>query len=94
MAAGVTRRARRDLLVVYLNDHLAGATAVAEPARRTAAAAEPGTEAASTLKALAAEITADRDALIEIMAALTIPVRRYKVLAAWAGEHPFRPARA
>ncbi len=85
-ASGITQRAPRDLLVVYLNDHLAGATVAVELARRTAAAAEPGSEAASTVKALVAEVTADRDALIEIMAALTVPVRKYKVLAAWAGE--------
>jgi hypothetical protein len=73
------------LLGIYLNDHLAGATAGTELARRMAASGHlpdpPG-----TLPRLASEIAEDRDALLEIMAALRIPVRTYKVYAAWAGE--------
>lgn len=86
MTTMTARRPGRDLLGVYLNDHLAGATAGVELARRTAAAAAPGSAAAVTLKALAAEAAADRDALVRIMAALGVPRRSYKVLAAWAGE--------
>jgi hypothetical protein len=51
-----------------------------------AASAEPGSATAGTLGELAAEIAADRNALLEIMAALGIPRRSYKVLAGWAGE--------
>jgi hypothetical protein len=75
-----------DLLGIYLNDHLAGATAGMGLARRAAAAAEPGSEHAALLRKLAAEIVADRNALLKIMAALGIKVRGYKVFGAWAGE--------
>lgn len=77
---------RHDLLGLYLNDHLAGATTGMELARRMAASAEPGTESAAVLSALAAEITEDRSSLLKIMARLEIPVRGYKVFAAWAAE--------
>lgn len=75
---------RHDLLGVYLNDHLAGSTAGLELARRTAASAEP--QFATVLRGLVAEIAEDRSALLAIMATLGIPVRGYKVFAAWAGE--------
>ena len=39
-----------------------------------------------TLRRLAAEIAQDRAALLDIMAALGIKVRRYKMGAAWIGE--------
>ncbi|MGH3270512.1 MAG: hypothetical protein ACRDN1_15885 [Trebonia sp.] len=75
---------RHDLLGVYLNDHLAGSTVGLELARRMAASAGP--ESATVLRGLAAEIAEDRSALLAIMATLGIPVRGYKVFAAWAGE--------
>lgn len=75
---------RHDLLSVYLNDHLAGSTVGLELARRTAASTEP--QFASVLRGLVAEIAEDRSALLAIMATLGIPVRGYKVFAAWAGE--------
>jgi hypothetical protein len=75
-----------ELLGVYLNDHLAAATGEMELARRMAASAEPGSELATALNGLTSEITADRSALVKIMASLGIPVRGYKVFAAWAGE--------
>jgi Mrp family chromosome partitioning ATPase len=77
---------RPDLLGVYLNDHLAGATAGTDLVRRMAASAEPGTARATVLSRLAAEIAEDKVALLKIMATLCIPVRGYKVFAAWAGE--------
>ncbi len=80
------RPIRQDLLGVYLNDHLAGATTGVELARRMVASAEPGTEPARVLGKLAGEIAEDRSALVEIMAPLAVPVRGYKVFAAWAGE--------
>jgi hypothetical protein len=86
MAMTTARRAGRDLLGVYLNDHLAGATAGAELARRMAGSAGPRSASAGTLKKLAAEIAADRGSLIEIMTRLNIPSRSYKVFAGWAGE--------
>jgi hypothetical protein len=75
-----------ELLGVYLNDHLAAATGGMELSRRMAASAEPGSELATALSGLTTEITADRSALVKIMASLGIPVRGYKVFAAWAGE--------
>jgi hypothetical protein len=75
---------RHDLLGVYLNDHLAGSTVGLELARRMAASAEP--ESVTVLRGLVTEIAEDRSALLAIMATLGIPVRGYKVFAAWAGE--------
>jgi hypothetical protein len=88
MATGRMSRAGRpgpDPVGIYLNDHLAGATAGGELAWRSAAAAN-GTPAAGDLRRIAAEITQDRAALLRIMAALGIGVRHYKVYAAWVGE--------
>jgi hypothetical protein len=88
--AGTYRPARSDasgaaLLGIYLNDHLAGATAGVELARRAARGCR-GSATGGALEALAAEITKDRVALLEIMAALGVPARRYKIYAAWVGE--------
>ena len=73
------------MLGIYLNDHLAGATGGAGLARR-AAAARRGEEAGDALLRFAADVAADRAALLEIMAALDVPVRAYKVCAGWIGE--------
>jgi hypothetical protein len=81
-----THHIRDDLLGVYLNDHLAGSTVGLELARRMAASAESESESATVLRGLVAEIAEDRSALLAIMATLGIPVRGYKVFAAWAGE--------
>jgi hypothetical protein len=85
LAAARTGRPAHGLLGIYLNDHLAGATGGAELARR-AAAARRGGEAGDALRRFAAEVAADRAALLDIMAALGIPVRAYKVCAGWIGE--------
>ncbi|AUI64386.1 hypothetical protein [Amycolatopsis sp. BJA-103] len=73
------------LLGIYLNDHLAGATAGTELAKRLAAA-ERGQRGEAVLSRLAEEVADDRAALLTCMAALEVPVRRYKTVAAWAGE--------
>jgi hypothetical protein len=73
------------LLGIYLNDHLAGATGGLELARRTAGS-HRSTAAGTTLTRLANEIEEDREALLEIMAALDVPVRQYKVASAWVAE--------
>ena len=57
------QQTRQELLGVYLNDHLAGAMAGTELARRMARAAQPGTATATALRRLAAEIDEDRSAL-------------------------------
>ena len=86
MAMKTARRTEQDLLGVYLNDHLAGATVGLELVRRMAASAGAGSETAAVVKPLVGEITADRSALVAMMAALGVKIRGYKVLAAWAGE--------
>ena len=73
------------MLGIYLNDHLAGATAGTELAHRTARSHRDGKNG-GTLRRLAAEIAQDRAALLDIMTALGIKVRRCKVSAAWVGE--------
>ncbi len=78
-------RTEPPLLGIYLNDHLAGATGGLELVRRSAAA-HRGSPAGTTLSRLAEEIEQDRDALREMMAALQVPVRHYKVYSAWAAE--------
>ena len=78
-------RSEAGVLGIYLNDHLAGATAGTELAHRMARS-HGDEEDSGTLRRLAAEIGQDRTALLDIMAALGIKVRRYKVGAAWIGE--------
>jgi hypothetical protein len=73
------------MLGIYLNDHLAVATAGTELAHRMARSRGDGKDG-GTLRGLAAEIAQDRAALLDIMAALGIKVRRYKVGAAWIDE--------
>lgn len=75
----------RDLLGIYLNDHLAGATAGVDLFHR-AAGAHQGSAVGTTLEQLAAEVAEDRGSLREMMTVLGIPVRRYKLYAAWAAE--------
>ncbi len=79
-----TTRSGLDLLGIYLNDHLAGATGGSELARRAARSAS-GT-AAGVLRRIAADVEQDRLALLEVMATLGVPVRAYKVYTAWVGE--------
>ncbi|HEX2317050.1 MAG TPA: hypothetical protein VHJ17_25105 [Thermomonospora sp.] len=73
------------LLEVYLNDHLAGATAGARLIRRITGAHQ-GTPAAPELARLTTEIAEDRRALMGIMASLDVPVRRSRLVAGWAAE--------
>lgn len=73
------------LLGVYLNDHLAGATAGTERAARLAHTAR-GSALGRAIEPVAAEIARDRTVLLDIMRDLGVPVRRYKVCAGWAGE--------
>jgi hypothetical protein len=83
--AASIRRSAQDPLGIYLNDHLAGATAGLELARRVAGARQvPAT--GPELQRFAEEVAEDRAALQRIMSALGVPVRSYKVWAAWAGE--------
>ena len=89
MTTTATANPGHQLLGIYLNDHLAGATAGAELARRMAVPRRPPAERAD-LRRLADEIGEDRATLLEMMAALGIRVRGYKVYAAWIGEKAAR----
>jgi hypothetical protein len=82
-------QSRQGLLGIYLNDHLAGATGGLELARRVARS-HRGPGAGAAVQRLAAEVAQDRAVLEDIMAALGIPVRGYKVCAAWIGEKAAR----
>ncbi|MFF7969828.1 hypothetical protein [Streptomyces sp. NPDC007905] len=69
------------LLGICLNDHLAGATAGTERARHLVRSTHD-----AALGPVSAEIAQDRTALLGIMRKLGVPVRRYKVCAAWTAE--------
>lgn len=73
------------LLAIYLNDHLAGATAGRDLAHRSAASNE-GSAYGEFLTGLAAEIDEDRDSLLALMRKLDVGVDRLKVLGGWAAE--------
>ena len=75
----------RDLLSTYLQDHLAGATAGTELAKR-AAAQNRSSELGTILSELAAEIEEDRGELEAIMDKLGVARDPLKVTLAWAGE--------
>lgn len=73
------------LLAIYLNDHLAGATAGRELARR-AAASNRGSSYTSFLERLAVEVEEDRQSLLAIMRALDVGVDQLKVVGGWGAE--------
>lgn len=73
------------MLAIYLNDHLAGATAGVELARR-AAKSNRGSAYGAFLEELAREIGEDRDSLLKAMSRLGIGVDRLKVLGGWGSE--------
>jgi hypothetical protein len=77
------------LLGIYLNDHLAGASIGVNLARRLAANEREWTNA-DLLDRIAGDIAQDRDALMNIMGALDVPIRRYKTWAAWTAERAGR----
>jgi hypothetical protein len=73
------------LLGVYLNDHLAGATAGLELARRIARSPDrPYVK--DTMRRIVTEVAEDRTALLDIMRSIGVPVRHYKVCAGWVAE--------
>jgi hypothetical protein len=73
------------LLATYLNDHLAGATAARELARRSAAS-NRDTAYGPFLEQLAEEIQEDRASLLAIMRGLGIGVDHLKVVGGWGAE--------
>jgi hypothetical protein len=74
-----------DLLAIYLQDHLAGATFGVELARR-ARGANAGTELGEFLAGLATEIDEDRTALAGLMAQLGVRPDSLKQALGWAAE--------
>lgn len=78
-----------DRLSIYLNDHLAGATAGASLARR-AANSNKGTDYGSVLEAIATEIEEDRAALVDLMQRLSVGHDRLKTALAWGAERAGR----
>jgi hypothetical protein len=73
-------------LAIYLNDHLGGSTAGRDLARRAAAHNQGRGDYGPALARIAREIAADRDSLLEAMAALGVRRDPIKVLGAWVGE--------
>ncbi|MFK0157755.1 hypothetical protein ACIQVL_30700 [Streptomyces sp. NPDC090499] len=80
-----TREVRTDLLGIYLNDHLAGAT-VGAGRSRFAARSHRDPPFAEPLRILAGEIGEDRTSLLRIMRSLNVPERRYKAAMSGAAE--------
>ncbi|MFF3562730.1 hypothetical protein ACFYXS_22080 [Streptomyces sp. NPDC002574] len=76
---------RPDVLGIYLNDHLAGSTAGRNLARHLAEH-HRSSPYGGELSRVADEITEDRQALLDLMAALDVPARRHKVYAGWLAE--------
>lgn len=72
-------------LGIYLNDHLAGATAGAELARRvTRSHQDPKNH--KRLSRLANDIAADRQELLQLMRDAGVPVHGYKIIGGWLAE--------
>ena len=76
---------QEELLAVYLNDHLAGATGGTELARRLAGALPDG-ERGARLRRLATEIAEDRATLTELMRRLAVRVDPIRIALGWVGE--------
>ena len=89
MARARAPQSREGLLGIYLNDHLAGATGGVALAHRMAGSHHDPAQR-MTLQRLASDIAHDRRALLDLMAVLELPVRRYKLSAAWAAEKAAR----
>lgn len=78
-----------DLVTIYLNDHLGGATFGRELARRMARA-NRGTEFGPPLAEIADEVAADRDELIAVMRRMDCAEDRLKVAGGWLAERAGR----
>jgi hypothetical protein len=75
-----------DLLDIYLNDHLAGATSGLELVRRIRKSNAGEEEFAGSLARLCREIEADREILGGVIDRLGFSRSRIKPLGAWVGE--------
>jgi hypothetical protein len=74
------------LLAIYLNDHLAAATAGAAVARRVASSNRENETYFPALSGLAEEIREDRASLLGIMSALQVGTDPVKQVLAWGAE--------
>jgi hypothetical protein len=75
-----------ELLAIYLNDHLAGATAGVELARRLRASNDDDPEFGPALVEICAEVEADRETLKAVMDRLGVGQSKLKPAAAVLGE--------
>ena len=75
----------RQMLGIYLNDHLALATAAADLGERSHASNRDGALGA-LLARLRDELAAERETLLDVMQRLDVRRDRLKELAGWAGE--------
>lgn len=75
-----------ELLAIYLNDHLAGATAGVELARRLRASNEGDLEFGPELVEICAEVETDRETLKRVMDRLGVGQSKLKPAAAVLGE--------
>lgn len=76
----------RDLLNLYLSDHLSGAEAGTQRIERMVESFID-TPVYTALAELAADIRAEHDLLADLLAALGMKRLRHRQVAAWAGEH-------
>jgi len=76
--------ADRDFLGIYLNDHLAGATAGSNLVHRLAQA--EGGDMGAELARLDREIAEDREDLVRLMGDLGVPTKSYKIAVGWVAE--------
>ncbi|NEA67870.1 hypothetical protein [Streptomyces sp. SID12488] len=84
-------RTDTDLLGIYLNDHLAGATVGTDRSRSLAESeAERDPALADAVGPISVEIAEDRADLVRIMRSLDVPVRRYKIVAGRLAERAGR----
>jgi hypothetical protein len=82
----LTDPAPGQLLAIYLNDHLAGATLGVETARRTRSSNRGDPTVGGPLAEICAEIEADREILCRVMDRLGIRRSTVKPAAAWIAE--------
>jgi hypothetical protein len=82
---GTSSTSRTDLLSIYLNDHLAGATGGLELARRLAGTHRSG-EVGARLRLLVEDVAEDRAALISVMGRLGVTANQVKVAVGWMVE--------
>lgn len=75
-----------ELLAIYLNDHLAGATLGVELARRLRGSNKDDPEFGPALAQICAEVEADRETLKAVMDRLGVGQSKLKPLAAVLGE--------